>query len=54
MHSLFLSTLWPFPCPAPPLQSRESSEMPPTLISHTPFLSAVCAYPVFLNLDLLL
>ena len=31
----------PFSCPAPPLQSRGSSEMPPTPVSQTIFLSIV-------------
>ena len=42
-----------FPCPAHPLQSEGSSEMALTPVSHTPFLSAVCACPVFLNLEIL-
>lgn len=39
----------PFPCPV----ARGFSKIFPTPISHTPFLPAVCAFPVFLNLELL-
>ena len=42
-----------FPYPAPPLQSRGSSEMSSSPVSHTRIFSTVGACPIFLNLDLL-
>ena len=44
----------PVPCPASSLQSRGSSKMPPTPVSHTSFLSAVCICSVFHNLGFFL
>ena len=34
-----------------PFQSKGSTWMPPTLLSHKAFLSTVCACPVCLNLE---